>query len=150
MFVSRRIFGLQVIAAAGLATLAPPYASVSAGEPFVVIVNAANPTSSVSRRFLYHLFLKRVTHWPSDNVAKPVDLAEFSPQRQTFSEEILNRSVSAVKAYWQQQIFGGRSTPPPELATDADVVVFVAKNAWAIGYVSPSTKLEGVKAVVVR
>ena len=118
--------------------------------PFVVIVNPANPTTTVDPSFLEDAFLKKVTHWPDDEPIKPVDLASSSPVRRRFSEDVVKRSVEAVKGYWQQRIFSGRDVPPPELDSEEDVVKYVLRYRGAVGYVSPSTNLNGSHVLVVR
>jgi ABC-type phosphate transport system substrate-binding protein len=118
--------------------------------PYVVIVHPNNPNAALSRRFVADAFLKKVTRWPDGSVIKPVDLPPDSNARAHFSDEVLSRSVSAVKSYWQQIIFSGRDVPPPELANDEDVVKYVAQNGGAIGYVSGATALNGVKTLRVE
>jgi ABC-type phosphate transport system substrate-binding protein len=118
--------------------------------PFRVITSPNNGVSSLERKFLVDAFLKRATRWPNDELIRPVDLDADSPVRRAFSEDVLKRSVSAVKSYWQQMIFSGRGVPPPELDTDEQVVRFVLRNSGAVGYVSGATSLEGVKIVSVR
>jgi len=49
--------------------------------------------------------------------------------------------VEAVRRYWQQCIFSGRSVPPPELDSDEAIVRYVAKYRGAVGYVSADAKL---------
>jgi hypothetical protein len=49
--------------------------------------------------------------------------------------------VSAVESYWQQAIFSGRSVPPLEKASDAEVLAFVRANPGAVGYVSGGADL---------
>ena len=62
----------------------------------------------------------------------------------------LGRSVSAVRAYWQQQIFSGRNVPPVERPSDAEVLTFVKEHPNAIGYVSASTPaIDGTKTLPV-
>jgi ABC-type phosphate transport system substrate-binding protein len=122
----------------------------SGAEGFRVIVNLDNPMSSMDRRFLADVYLKKATRWPSDEAIRPVDLGPGSPARRTFSDEVLKRSVAAVKSYWQQKVFSGQGVPPPELDSDSEVVRFVLKNPGAVGYVSSSGNVAGVKIVAVR
>ena len=42
-------------------------------------------------------------------------------------------------------VFTGQSAPPPEVATDKDVLEMVRNNPAAIGYVSDEISLSGVK-----
>ena len=115
-----------------------------------VIVNPANPAKSVDRRFLVEAFLKKTTRWGHDEAIRPVDQGPDSPVRGRFSEEVMGRSVAAVKNYWQQQIFSGRDVPPPELDSDEEVVRFVLRHPGAIGYVSNTADIGAAKVVVVQ
>jgi ABC-type phosphate transport system substrate-binding protein len=124
------------------ATASPPPA-------YVVIVNPSNPTTSVGRKFLTDAFLKKTTRWDFNEVIRPVDQAPDSPVRRKFSEEVLKRSVAAVRSYWQQVIFSGRDVPPPELGSDEDVVKYVLKYPGAIGYVAGGSDTSDAKIVSV-
>jgi hypothetical protein len=118
--------------------------------PFRVIVDAKNPVSSLTRDFLTEAFLKKTTRWKDGETIRPVDLRVDSATRRKFSENVLKRSVSAVRSYWQQRIFSGRGVPPPELDSDEAVNKFVVKHRGAVGYVSGGAKLEDVKVVSVK
>lgn len=117
---------------------------------FRVIVNPDTPAESIDRRFLADAFLKKVTRWPSDELIRPVDLGPESAVRRRFSNDVLSRSVGAIKSYWQQMVFSGRGVPPPELDSDGDVVRFVLRNRGAVGYVSASGDVAGAKIISVR
>jgi ABC-type phosphate transport system substrate-binding protein len=147
---------LARLLAAALLTLAIPVAGATA-EPrssgaagYRLIVNPANANASVERRFLSDAFLKKVTRWPNGDVIKPVDLGASSPVRRAFSDEVVGRTVEAVKSYWQQAIFSGHDVPPPELDSDDDVVRYVLKHPGAVGYVSPTANLAGAKILSTR
>jgi len=56
--------------------------------------------------------------------------------RQAFTEAIHGKKVTNIKGYWRKMIFSGDAAPPPELASDSEVLSFVAANDDAIGYVS--------------
>jgi ABC-type phosphate transport system substrate-binding protein len=130
-----------LLGAAGPARPAPP---------FQVIVNPANPASSVQRKFLSDAFLKKVTRWDGGVLIRPADQVADSGIRRKFSEEVLNRSVSAVRSYWQQMIFAGRDVPPPELPGDLEVLAYVSKHEGAVGYVSGTANTSGAKVLSVR
>lgn len=117
---------------------------------FRLIVNPANPTSSVERRFIVDAFLKKTTRWPNDEAIRPVDLEPSSDTRRRFSEEVLKRSVPAVKSYWQQMVFSGQNIPPPELDGDEQVVRFVLRNPGGVGYVSAGANIESAKVLSLR
>jgi ABC-type phosphate transport system substrate-binding protein len=126
--------------------------SVGASDPppppaFHVVVHPKNPSATLEQTFLQDAFLKKVTRWPGGRPIHPADLPAASTVRERFSQRVLRRSVGAVRAYWQQKIFGGHDVPPPELANDEAVVAHVLKTEGAIGYVSGSANLKGVRAV---
>jgi ABC-type phosphate transport system substrate-binding protein len=128
-----------------LACLGRPVAAQGAG--FVVVVSVANPLSSISRTQLSKIFLKRATTWDGKSIV-PLDLNAKSPSRDAFSRAVHQKPVDAVRAFWQQQIFSGRDTPPVEKPSEAEVLEAIRSDPSVIGYVSSSAPLGGgVKAV---
>ena len=117
---------------------------------FQIIVHPSNEVTVVQRSFVEEAFLKKITTWPAGEVIRPADLAADSPVRRAFTHDVLNRSVDAVKGYWQQRIFAGRDVPPPEFGSDEEIVNFVLKHPGGIGYVSGTAKLDGCRTVAVR
>lgn len=110
---------------------------------YVVIVNAANPAASASKSDVVRLFTKKARAWPHGAPADPVDQKDSAPVRAAFLADVLGKDVTAMHAYWQSQVFVGRTTPPPVKAGDAEVIAHVAGAAGGIGYVSPSAGLPG-------
>jgi ABC-type phosphate transport system substrate-binding protein len=117
---------------------------------FVIIVHPDTATGEVTRDFVTQAFLKRVTRWPDGRAIRPVDLHSTARARSSFSSNLLNRSVTAMRSYWQQRIFSGRELPPPELDSDDAVVRYVLENPGAIGYVSTGTRLYNAKVLALR
>ena len=146
--ISPRGKRLGLPALLALACLVLAAGGSGAAEPFVVIVNAAHPAAKMSGEELSNLFLKKTAQWPQGGEVMPVDLAEGSGVRESFSHQVHQKSTAAVKAYWQKMIFSGREVPPPEKASSADVVAYVRANRGAIGYVAADTALSaGIKAI---
>lgn len=127
---------------AGRAAAAPP--------KFRVIAHPDAPVAEVDRKFLADVFLKKITRWPDGTPVRPVDLTEDAEARRAFSDEVVARSVLAVKSYWQQSIFSGRDVPPPELEGDDAVVEFVRRTPGSIGYVSRSADVSRVRVLAVK
>ena len=144
---------LRALAASMLALAVAPAttpADAQAQAPYAIVVSASNPITSLSREQASKLFLKKTPTWADGREVVPVDLPEGSAVREAFTKSVLHKSVSAVKSYWQQQIFSGRDIPPPEKQTENDVVAFVRSNPGAIGYVSKGVDIgRGVKALSV-
>ncbi|MDF1547889.1 MAG: hypothetical protein P1P88_08695 [Bacteroidales bacterium] len=119
-------------------------------QSFKIIVNNANPVSSVSKADASAFFLKKKAKWANNAVVIPVDLSSKSSVRADFSEVIHKKSVSQVRAFWQQSVFAGKETPPQEMKDDNAVIDFVKANEGAIGYVSSSTATSGVKVLTLN
>ena len=120
--------------------------AATAGEArYWVVVHPDNPSSSLRRDEVSRLFLKKITRWSDGRIAAPVDLVASAPVRAAFSRDIHRRPPGAIKKYWQQMVFSGQSAPPPEVATEKDVLAMVRSDPAAIGYVSDEVTLQGVK-----
>ena len=125
--------------------------SLARAVEFVVIVHQENPARTMERDDLSRIFLKRTVKWPHGVPVEPVDLPPTAKARAAFTRMVHGKSVNAVRAFWQQQIFSGRDVPPPEKSSDADVIEFVRTNPGAVGYVSSTTPLlAGVKTIALQ
>ncbi len=116
---------------------------------YQVIVNSSNTVNSISKNDASKYFMKKTTKWPDGETVKPVDLKGNSSVRESFTSAVLGKSVSAIKSYWQQFVFSGKGTPPLEKGSDAEVISFVKNNPGAIGYVSSSADVSGVKVITI-
>lgn len=121
-----------------------------ASKAYRLIAHPQTPVFTVDRRFVADAFLKKTVLWAHGVVIRPVDLRADSPVRKRFVEDVLGRTVAAVRNYWQQIIFAGRGVPPPELDSDAAVVEFVVSHPGAIGYVSDAANVGIAKILIVR
>lgn len=117
---------------------------------FYVIVNSANPLTSIETGELSKIFMKKTVQWPNGQSILPVDQPDGAAVRESFSKEIHGKSASEVKAYWEQRIFSGRGTPPLEKGSDSEVIAYVKANPHAIGYVSSPVSESGVKMLKVN
>lgn len=136
-----------------LGAVTPHSSAVVVAEPaLVVIVNVKNGVRALDKKTITDMFLKKRTQWSDDGVIVPVDQSRGSVVRGQFSDQVLGRSVAAVRTYWNRLVFSGRGVPPQELGSDEDVVKYVAKREGAIGYIAGSVNLKdtGVKAIEVR
>ncbi len=118
-----------------------------AQDGYVLIVNEANPVTTLTRQQAADIFMKRTTQWPHGGDTHPVDQPAMSPIRDVFSRAVHGKPAAAVASWWGQQVFNGRATPPPQRPTDRAVVTFVREDALAIGYVAPGQAPPDVKQV---
>ncbi len=101
-----------------------------------VVANLSEPArDSVAdvdaiRRF----FLMRERFWPSGAPVHPVNLPASSPLRDRFSRAALGQSVQELAPYWNERYFHG-TRPPPTVASEAAVLLYVARTPGSVGYV---------------
>jgi len=117
--------------------------------PFKVIAHPDVPAGVISKATLAQIFLRTRTRWDGGDKAKPVDQAATSPLKASFAKLILDRDLDALKAYWDQQVFAGKGVPPPEKPNDAAVAAYIATTPGAVGYISASMNVEGIKVLQV-
>ncbi len=132
----------RLLLTALLATSALP----ALADGFRVVVHPDNPAASLGRAQVSQLLLKKQLRWPDGTPVQPVEPSSEALRREV-AESVHQKSLNAVKAYWNQQIFSGRDVPPLERLGDAEVLAYVRANRGAIGYVSAGADLAGAKAV---
>ncbi len=132
----------------GLALLSLP-SLVTAGD-FVLVAHPSVKTTSVPRSQAARYFLRQATTWPEGEHVKPVDQVRTASVRQDFTRVVLKRTLAEVESFWTQAIFSGRAVPPPQKKNDDEVLAYVRDTPGAIGYVSASASLEGVKKLTLE
>ena len=123
--------------------------TVSAQEAlYKVIVNSANPATSLKRELIAQLFMSRKLSWSHGPAVDPVDQSMTSPIREAFSKEILGMPALGVQNYWRKRLLETHEYPPLVKANDAEVIAHVAKSAGGIGYIAVGTPLPATVKVV--
>lgn len=119
--------------------------------PFRVVVNKANPVSSLTRAELSAIFMRRVRSWPDGTEIRPVDHRVETVVRERFSRVVHGKSVAYVTRYWQRLIFAGRGIPPPVVPSGGAVMELVRANRGAIGYIDANAPIAtDLKVIEVR
>lgn len=140
---------------AALWTLPSMWSTEPAGRAdYALVVSASNPISSIKRRELARIFMKKVTRWQDGSAIMPVDQSASSPIRTSFTRDVMRAEglgqLSSIVAYWQQEIYSGTGSPPEVKNSDADVLAFVTAKRGGVGYVSAAADLSGVKALKIE
>ena len=140
--------------ALGLSWAGSGILAADAPAGFRLVVSPNSNVTKLDRAEVARIFLRKQSRWRNGGDAVPVDQSARSPVRAAFSKEVLAveglGKISAVEGYWRQLIFTGRGTPPPVKDGDAEVLRYVASTPGAIGYVSESAELSGVKPVTLE
>ncbi len=139
----------SVLSILGLALLSLGHWTLMAQEQptFKVITHPENPVTSLSKTEVSKILLKKVSKWDDGQRVRAVDQGGKGSVREVFTKEIHGRSLSSIKRFWQRQVFSGTDVPPPELASDGEVLEYVRKTEGAIGYVSTDASEDGVKVI---
>lgn len=124
-------------------------AGAASAAEFKVIAHPDLGEQTLSRKTVSKMFLKQIRSWKNGERIKPVDLHPKSKARARFSREVHNKSVGAIKAYWQQKVFTGAGVPPPEKPSDEAVVAYVLQTEGAIGYVAADTDVGAAIVVTI-
>jgi TonB family protein len=122
--------------------------SASAQDGYRIIVNPSNPTAALTKAQVSSLFLRRTVSWDDGRPAAPVDQTDAGV-REAFARDVLGMSATSAFAQAQQAAASGRGEPPVSVASDREVLAFVRLKPGAIGYVSASAPVQGVKVVAV-
>jgi TonB family protein len=138
---------VRLIAATAMAIVCMTGTSL-AQDGYRVVVNPANPVSSLSKTQVSKLFLEKTT-WDDGAIAAPVDLLPTSPVREGFSRDVLGVPVPTAIERTREASKAAGGNPPPSLASDREVLAYVRLKPGAIGYVSLGADVSGVKVVAV-
>lgn len=130
-----------------LVPIGPRVVAADQGPTFKVIVHPDNPVSDVDRALLRDAFLKRATEWSNGDTIRPIDLSRRFPVRDQFTRDVLKKTPSQLKSYWNQQIFSGKGVPPPEADAVADVIAYVLDHLGGVGYLPASADVGDAKPV---
>ncbi len=117
----------------------------SAMADVVVIVNPSN-AASIDEEQIAKIFLGQTKTFSNGSEAIPIDQKE-GPVREEFGNKLLKKNPAQLKAQWARQIFTGGAKPPKEMASDDEILKFVASTPGAIAYMDSSKVNKTVKVL---
>jgi TonB family protein len=113
-----------------------------------IIANPNVEADAISASEIRSVFLKERNSLRDGTHVEPV-LSRGGPAHEAFLKEYLSQSDDALQNYYRTLVFTGKGSMPKSLRTDAEVVAYVAKTRGAIGYVSSTAAVDGVKTLAV-
>ncbi len=113
----------------------------------LVIVNQANEVSSLDKKQIIDLYMGRYQNFPNGEAAFPLDQPPVSEIRTIFYQNLVNKSVAQMNAYWAKLLFTGRASPPRVMTDSLAVKRAVRENKGAIGYIDSVDLDKTVKVV---
>jgi hypothetical protein len=114
-----------------------------------VIANPSVTADSVSAEDLKNVFLATKTSLSDGSHVEPV-LEKGGPAHEAFLKAYIGKTDAALETYYRSLVFTGKGSMPKAMATDAEVVAYIAKTKGAIGYVAAATAVAGVKTLEVK
>ena len=116
---------------------------IALADPVVVVVGSGSSVGTLTKDQVADIFLGK----GGDLV--PLDQAEGAT-RDEFSNKVIGKSATQVKAYWSKIIFTGRGHPPQEVANGLEVRRRLALDPNAIGYLDQKLVDGSVRVVLAR
>jgi len=113
-----------------------------------VIANSSVAANSISAGDVQAVFLLDKDSLGGSHV-DPV-LSKGGAAHEAFIKQYLGKNDAALQAFYRSLVFTGKASMPKSLASDAEVVAYVAKTKGAIGYVGSGASTEGVKTLEVK
>jgi hypothetical protein len=121
----------------------------AAASDIKVIANSGLKVSEVSSEDLKSVFLTTKTSLRIAGHIEPV-LLKSGAAHLTFVRIYIGKTVPVLENYYRSLVFTGKGAMPKRLASDSEVVEYVARTKGAIGYVSVAANTADVKVLKVR
>jgi TonB family protein len=123
------------------------FASVTAWAGSVkIIANAGLANDQISARELRSVFLRERSSLNNGTHVEPV-LEKTGPAHEAFLKQYLSQDNDELLRHYQNLLFTGKGSMPKVVASDEEVLAYVARTKGAIGYVSAEASTPGVKAL---
>lgn len=128
--------------------LASLLGSAAAQAELVVVIGTRSSVMQLNADEVINIFLGRYRRLPDGSTAVPVDQPAGSSTRAEFYRRLVNKEVSEINAYWARLHFSGKTTPPLQASSAADVIGRVAGTPGGIGYLERSQVDARVRVVM--
>jgi TonB family protein len=113
-----------------------------------IIANPSVRTESISASEIKSVFLEERNSLRDGTHVEPV-LSKGGPTHAAFLRDYLGQNDDALQNYYRTLVFTGKGSMPKALHSDDEVVAYVARTRGAIGYVSSTAPVDGVKTLAV-
>ncbi len=110
-------------------------AQAAAADELAVIVNAANPSSTMDAKAVKAHYLRTLAAWSSGEKVRPVDHGEAA-LRAAFVGKVLGMSTADLERYFLEKQYASADNPPTKAPDDASVIKLVKAFKGGIGFVS--------------
>jgi len=123
-------------------------AGLSAAD-VTVIANPGVGVSAVAADDLKAIFLLTRTALADGSHVEPV-LAKGGPAHEAFLSRFLGKGDTALQTYYRSLVFTGKGSMPRTIATDDEMIAYVAKTKGAVGYIHAEPTVTSVKVLTIK
>ena len=121
-----------------------------ASGQIAVVVNQGNEIKSVTLQSLQDIYEGNKVSWSNNYKIFPVSMKTSLKVTQSFFEKALGKSPREMKRAWIRLTLSGEGAPPRVVGSEAEVLLYVAKNEGAIGFVGVDKVNDSVKVLAVQ
>jgi ABC-type phosphate transport system substrate-binding protein len=101
----------------------------------VVVMRAQSGIERLSADDVTDIFLGRYRKFASGASAVPIDQPAGSSLKAEFYRLLVNKELAEINAYWARLHFSGKTSPPLQAASAAEVFSLLLSTPGAIAYV---------------
>lgn len=125
---------------------------IQAGDEVVLLLNARNPTASVSRGDVSNLFTGKTAFWHGVVPVKVLVRPGTSSAGKAFYEPILGMNAQSFAQHWSKLQLSGKGIAPTTVGSAEEMAGMIAKTPGGVGFVlaSEAWKIDGVKVIQIR
>ena len=124
---------IRVLLAASCVTAS---AVPAAANEIVVIVNAANPVTTLDKAAIKAYYMKQKPTWTDGERVRAVDIPDDPAARTEFVTKVLGLSIAEFERHWIAQQYASGDGPPAKAPDEAAVIKLVQLFKGGIGFVS--------------
>ena len=121
-----------------------------ASGQIAVVVNQGNEIKSVTLQSLQDIYAGNKVSWKNNHKIFPVSMKSSLELSQSFFEKALGKSPREMRRAWIRLALSGASAPPKVVGSEAEVLLYIAKNEGAIGFVGVDKVNDSVKVLAVQ
>ncbi len=121
-----------------------------ASGQIAVVVNQGNEIKSVTLQSLQDIYAGNKVSWSNNHKIFPVSMKSSLELSQSFFEKALGKSPREMKRAWIRLTLSGAGAPPIMVGSEAEVLLYVAKNEGAIVFVGVDKVNDSVRVLAVQ
>jgi len=125
------------------------YCPQAIAADFILVVNKANSTASLSKQDVKKIFLGKKTTWDDGSKIELLTQPDSSAHK-PFVKTMVGKSPAQFEMFWKKAVFTGTGTPPMELTDAKAVKDAVSTKPGAISYIPPDKLDATVNKLEVR